>query len=328
MPFALAQRACTRALTLEPDLWEVNLSLAQLYRLSGEYEKSLEAIDRALAAKPDEAAVHGQRGQTLDRQGRNLEAEAAYLRAIELEPGYWSTYMDLGHFYYTHVQYAKALEVYRSVLDMVSDTSAVLHSIGAAQLAMGAFGDALETYEQVRSQQASPRRSTLTNLGIAHYYLGCFNESAYWQNEALKIAPNDHRLVGRLAESCRFVPDRRSSAQDLWSRAISLASTQRNQADWEAKGLIAVYSAHRGELERANAALAEMWSLNPVSSIANYFAAIVADKQGDTALRESRIRAALDDGFPEAMINFDPDLREVPQCPVTIEDLVREEICL
>ena len=217
---------------------------------------------------------------------------------------------------------------------MVTDDLPIQHSIASVLTAMGDYEGALETYEKVLSRQASPRRSTLSNLGINYYYMGCFADAAYWQRKALQIAPGDHRIVGRLAESCRFVEGQEDTAQPLWGHAIELARADRNQSSWETQGLIAIYHAHRGELDSAQRALDVMWSSNPEPSIAHFFAAIVLSKRMD--LSADRRREALDDaiaqalqnGFPTKLLDHDPDLRPLRQCLLPNQRALDQECLL
>ena len=327
IPFALSLQTCTKALDLQPNLWEVNLALAALHRESGNYEKSLAVINQARATRPNVAEVYTQLGFTLDRQGKQIAAESAFLKAIELDPGYWRVYKDLGNFYFDHVEYTKALDVFNSILSMVSDNTNVLSSIGAAQLSSGKFADALKTYDAVKLKQKNPRRTTLTNLGITHYYSGCFDEAAYWQRQAFDLAPRDHRVAGRLAESCRFVEGKDEAALNIWQLAINLAKADRNQADWENKGLVAVYHSHRGEIDQATVALGEMWELSPERSIGYYFAAIVARKRGAVDVSKIEVKRALQAGFPPALIINDPDLNPVKQCSLPSPREINTSVC-
>ena len=327
LPFVLAQKACAQALTLDPELVEVNLSLGALYRVSGDYAQALENLDTARVAAPDNAEVYTQLGHTLDRLGRGADAEDAYIQAVALEPGFWGVYVDLANYYYTHAEYAKALELFERTLVMAgTERATVQHSIATVQLATGAFQKALQTYETVLRETGTPRRSTLTNLGMVNYYLGCYEDAARWQQRALQLAPRDHRLIGRLAESCRFLPDGERHARTLWATAIAAQSREQNQADWESQGLIAIYHAHRGEMDAARGALQVMWALEPEPSTAHYFEAIVTTKAGGDATAARML--ALDHGFPPALIDNDPDLHPPPACPLPREPLAAAAACI
>ena len=324
--FVLSQQACARALALDSDLLEVELALASLFRVAGDYLKSLDLLDESVRDHFGEADVHVERGHTLQRLGRIEEAEAAYLQAIEIEPNYWGVYADLANHYYDQADYENALILYQRTVDMPDAPSTTLqHSIGTVQFALGDFNQAVTAYHRVLAEQEKPRRATLTSLGLANYHLGCYAQAARWQREAVLLAPDDHRIVGRLAEACRFVEGGEDKAQELWEQAIKLANFERNQADWHSKGLLALYHAHRAEAEQARQALAAMWLLEPEPSMANYFAAIVEAKAGRDPT--DAIRQALAHDFTPAFIDTDPDLSPQPICPLPVDQVSATEVC-
>ncbi len=315
--FALANKACAQALDRDPDLAEVRLSLGRLYRMSGDYSRSLEEIEEAFAQQShgiDLTQAHLERALTLDALGRSEKAEADILQAIELEPGYWGGYFALANFYYDHAQYGKALAVYTEVEDLVSDDTALQHSIAGVRLAMGEFDAALAGYQYVASKQEPVARRTLSNLGTTHYYLGCFDEAAIYQRRAVNSAPNDHRVLGRLAESCRFVAGAESDAQALWRRAVTLVSVERNSTSWSNKGLKAVYQAHLGDFAEAQLSIDAMWGKNPVAAIAHFYTGIVQAKRGDEHGAQASARSALAAGFPLALLENDPDFYAPSAC--------------
>jgi tetratricopeptide (TPR) repeat protein len=275
----------------------------------------------------DEASIFSERGWTLDALGRETQAEQAFIEAIKRDPGFWRVYTDLGGFYFNHVQYQRALELFREALDLAPGNSTVLHNIGAAQLSMGDFEDALHTYQSLRDQQDSLSRSMISNIGTTYYNLGCFEESATFQQQAVTLAPNDHTALGRLAESCRFIGDRSDSATQLWRRAIELAEASPNQASWSTRGLLAVYQAHVGEFDEATRQIEAMWSLAPEVSIAYFFEAIVLRVSGDETGARAKVRQSLDHGFPSALMAADPDLNPKPTCPLTERMPLPPETC-
>jgi tetratricopeptide (TPR) repeat protein len=87
----LAQRDLARETLLvetaaqpdDPDLWG---ALAEAQAGAGDDAAALAAYDRALAADADRWAAHFGRGTALARIGRGAEAEAAWKRALALDP--------------------------------------------------------------------------------------------------------------------------------------------------------------------------------------------------------------------------------------------------
>lgn len=328
--FALAQKACAQAIERAPHLAEVRLSLGRLYRMSGDYERSLREIELALAAQDQShelTQAYLERALTLDALGETVRAEADILQAIDHEPGYWEGYFALANFYYDHAQYDKALAVYTEVEDLLSDDTGLRHSIAGVHLAKGDFNAALAGYQTVASQQDPVARATLSNLGTTHYYMGCFEEAAIYQRRAVDIAPNDHRVLGRLAESCRFVPGGQDQAAGLWRRSITLASVERNQSSWGNLGLKAVYQAHLGDAVAARKSIGAMWQKSPVNAIAHFFAGIVQSKAGDEVAAHESAAKALSAGFPAALLDADPDFNTPKPCPLAVRMTGAPQAC-
>ncbi|MBI2585035.1 MAG: tetratricopeptide repeat protein, partial [Rhodospirillales bacterium] len=67
----------------EPDALHF-LGLAEFRK--GRAEDAARLISRAVAIKPDAAEFHFHLAETLRPRGKNAEAEAAYRRALEIEP--------------------------------------------------------------------------------------------------------------------------------------------------------------------------------------------------------------------------------------------------
>jgi tetratricopeptide (TPR) repeat protein len=91
--------------------------------------------------------------------------------------------------------------------------------------------------------QLKPSRQAFTNLGISYYYAGEFEKAADMQNQALKLAPTDHRVWGRLAESYRFIPSKLQKVKQTYQRAADLAFSNLtiNDKDWLTRGKLGLY---------------------------------------------------------------------------------------
>jgi tetratricopeptide (TPR) repeat protein len=240
------------------------------------------------------------------------------MHAIELAAGDWRGYRALASYYYDHAEYEKAMRVFEQLPEMLSDDTNLLQSIGAVNLATGNLDVALESFTEVERRQApTPERRTLTNIGITYYHLGCFEEAAAYQKAAASRSDSDHRVWGRLAESCRFIPGERSTAEALWAHAVELARYAPDEQSWSTQGLLAIYHAHLGNHEASARAMEAMWASHPEPAIAHFFAAITQKLQGNQAAAEVSIQQSLKAGYSPAFLALDPDLNPVPACPLT-----------
>ncbi len=83
----------------------------------GAYEEAEEALTRALAAEPDNAAAREQLARVYDEWDRRAEAIAAYSEALKLEPGRASARMGLAGVYSRQTQNLLAAREYLKVAE-------------------------------------------------------------------------------------------------------------------------------------------------------------------------------------------------------------------
>jgi tetratricopeptide (TPR) repeat protein len=75
-------------------------------------------------------------------------AEAAYRKAIELEPGFAEAHLNLGRLVHAGGAVREALGHYRAALDIHPDDATTLFNIGVACQDLGADDDAIAAYER------------------------------------------------------------------------------------------------------------------------------------------------------------------------------------
>ncbi len=65
--------------------------LALVYDLQGDFERSIQAIDKSISIKPNEASRFDTRGYVYSRNGRLDQAIASYERALEIKPDFYGS---------------------------------------------------------------------------------------------------------------------------------------------------------------------------------------------------------------------------------------------
>jgi tetratricopeptide (TPR) repeat protein len=73
-----------------------HVNLAIIHGQNGNDEAAQASIDAALALDPNHAAALNQQGMLLRRNGKFIEAEAAYLKAVTASPDYALAHYNLG----------------------------------------------------------------------------------------------------------------------------------------------------------------------------------------------------------------------------------------
>ncbi len=311
--FEAAQDACQKATELDPGLnIEIHLALGNLFRYRGWYDQAEEQLNRALALDPVAVDAYIQFGQIRQEQDRRGEAEEYYLQAVELKRNYWRAHEALGSFYYRTERYEEAVREFGIATELAPDAASAFGGLGAAYSMLGDVEKAnIATEESLRLK---PSRQGFTNLGIRHYYAGRFADAAEMQLKAIELAPDDHRLWGRLAESYRFVPGKEEESRAAYGRAAELAeaSLKINSEDWKSIGLLGLYYAYLGQPDKALELVDNSIETSNRNSEAFYFKALERLVAND---REAAI-AALEDSLEmdprySRFLETDPDLQQL-----------------
>ncbi len=79
-----------------PDYPGAHVNLAIIHAQNGNDQATQAAIDAALTLDPNHASALNQQGMLLRRNGKFMEAEAAYLKAVTASPDYALAHYNLG----------------------------------------------------------------------------------------------------------------------------------------------------------------------------------------------------------------------------------------
>lgn len=306
--FDQAQADCRQAWKLDNSLWEVNVALGRLYRISGLHEKAMAELEAAIIAQPHAVQAYLELGTSYSDQNKPEQAEAMFKRAIEVDRGYWDVYRLYGNFLYEHERYREAIEQYNLVVEFTPDSGIGFDNLGNAYWAIGDFERAAAAFE--RSLAIRPSRWAYSNLGSMQYYLGEFAAAVENQLRAIELAPDNQEAWGRLAEAYRFIPGREADAVSAYSKAAELAKKELlvNPDDWVNTALLGLYYAHTGRRDEAEAQLRRALELAPAEPTAYYFDALGKRHDGNTNGVYAALEKALELGLSPVFITTDPDL--------------------
>lgn len=306
--FETAERHCWRAKTLDATNTDVFVALGTLYRHSGQYEKAKSELRAAMEQSPLSVRAYIELGVSLRNDSEIEEAERVLRRAVELEPGYFAAHAELGNFLFTRQRYEEAVEYYRVWTELTPNNVSAYNNLAGAYFMLNDFEGAGSAWEQALAIEGT--RSIFTNLGLSYYYLGRFSEALDMQREAVALAPRDHRIWGRLAESARFVAGLQTSSAEAYGKAIEFAQErlQVNPRDWETLGLLALYESHAGQTEHALITLGKGLALAPEEPDMHYFAALTYVELGNLDAAYEELQRALELGFSSRLVRADPDI--------------------
>jgi Tfp pilus assembly protein PilF len=177
-----------------------------LYSL-GRYPEALAYLDHALNIFAENANLHLTRALVLEHTGHASESEAEFRTSLQLEPSD-EAWLDLGLFYMTEKRYAEAVEVFRRAAESSARPHDAWMLLGQAYLQMQQPQPALAALD--KAEASSPFRGESLGAGFdsmiatgrakAWYQLGDVAKAVSFQEEAVKLAPNDSKLWLGLAD--------------------------------------------------------------------------------------------------------------------------------
>nr|WP_241262850.1 tetratricopeptide repeat protein [Parahaliea mediterranea] len=180
---------------------------------SGEWIRSLEALDKAQALDANDPELHNTRAQALYRLGRANEAVDHLETALRLKPRFKQARLLLIKLYNDAAGYKQALEHIAIAEKHYPSDDAVLSRKAYALAKLTRFGESIATHEKlVASFPDDPVH--LSNLANAYRNVGRFEEAErnYWR--ALELAPDSDKIYSNYLASMHYNPAH--SAQDLY----------------------------------------------------------------------------------------------------------------
>ena len=173
-------------------------SLLAVYEAEGKVEEGIKLVDDALKANPDSADLWHVSGLAGIRTRDFPGAQAAFQKAIELEPDRVESYNQLARLYAAGGQLDKALQQYVDASKQQPDNATIRHFLGVLYEMTGDSKKASEQYE-VALQKDSNLAQTKNNLA---YMMA---EESRDLDRALKLAQ----------EAKAALPDSASAADTL-----------------------------------------------------------------------------------------------------------------
>jgi len=204
-------RLLERSLAEQPDQLGM---LATAYAEQGRWKAAYPLLQRAIAARPRDAALQVSLGNYYFAQGDEAAATATYRKAMEVAPGDARVWNRLGAERFQRGETAQALEAFRKALALDPRNAKARANLGAVFLATGRFGEA--EVEIQASLRIDPRNAQgRSNLGAAMLAQGRPEEAEREIREALRIDPHHLNATYNLACAAARRGDRDRALESL-----------------------------------------------------------------------------------------------------------------
>jgi TolB-like protein/Flp pilus assembly protein TadD len=305
-----AERACSDALNANPNLDVVYAALGNLRFRVGHASDAREAYQRALELNPKNIAAMLGMADVLQASNEMAEAERLLQRATDLQPGNWRNINALGALYFFSGRYAEAAHAYRQVVFLDPENWLGHGNLGSALMMTGDFRGAIDPLN--RSLGIERHAYFLSSLATVYYYLGEYDRSVEVHRQALELMPEANFIWSNLGDAMRF-SSQSERAGEAYQEAIR-QSTALLEIDPSSAFDIMIKawaSAAVGEMETAKILIERALEFAPNDPYIRYYDALLKFFDGDKRSAIDAIDAALDMGYPAAMLAADPLLGEL-----------------
>jgi serine/threonine protein kinase/Flp pilus assembly protein TadD len=247
-----------RAAALDADAMVVRLAAGRIHLVPGTFDRAAQEYRRAVdldATNPDAWTGLARAYEGLG--DRDVDAAAAYSKAIELQPGYYVPLANFGEFYRARGNSVEAEKYLLQVVALVPQLLLAHSNLGALYSDMGRYEEAQRELT-VALEIAPASRAVLNNLATVHQYQGQDREAVVLLERARAVGPDTYALFTNLGDSYRRL-NRVAESETAYTRARELADelTLRNPRDAAARAFVAYLSARLGDRATAERELTQ-----------------------------------------------------------------------
>ncbi|MBF0159883.1 MAG: tetratricopeptide repeat protein [Magnetococcales bacterium] len=222
--------------TKEQRVWQLLHQTVAAYQQQ-DLPTALRCCDQLMQLDNSRADAWSLRGVLLVNAGRLAEAESAYLRAIELQPGFVDAWFNLGNLYLRQKLYDRALERYQHCLVLDPRYASAYEQMGQLYVDVNQPGKALQFLQQAVSLRPDSA-SLYNNLGKLFWEGGNSEQGASLFRRAVQLAPQHAGFHDNLLIILHFLPSQ---------TAETLLTEHRLWAERHIKALIPAQFSHAND---------------------------------------------------------------------------------
>ncbi len=276
-----------RAVDIRPDDASARSNLGLAYRTLGRFDEAEAALRRSVELKPDWDRAHANLGVVLRARGDFVGAEAEFTAALGLNPANDDALSNLASICRETGRHDKAESLYRSAIALHPDRAEFWSNLAAVHLDRNEWKEA-ERCLRV-SVEKNPTADTLSNLGFVLLQLGQLNEAEGVCRDALAIQADFPDALVNLALVLKAIGDL-EGAEELCRTALAI-----DAAHIAATTILGTIRAERGDASAAEECYRRAMALDTRFSVSRFNLSTQflarGDYGGGFALYESRFDA-------------------------------------
>jgi TolB-like protein/Flp pilus assembly protein TadD len=305
-----AEQACSEALNANPNLDIVYAALGNLRQSVGDVSEAGKAYQLALELNPKNVVAMLGMADVLQSGNELAEAERLLKKAIDLQPGSWRNINALGALYFFSGRYPEAAHTYRQVVFLDPGNWLGYGNLGSALMMTGDFSGAIDPLIKALSIQEDAY--FLSSLGAVYYYIGEYDRSVELYRQAAKLMPEANFVWSNLGDALRF-SSQPALADEAYREAID-RSTALLEIDPSSAFDVMVQAwatAATGDAEGANTLIDRAIELAPNDPYILYYNGLLNYAAGEKRSAIDALGAAVEMGYPVAMLAADPLLGDL-----------------
>lgn len=303
-----------QALKLNPQLTLVHVALGHVFTMKAEYDKSIEAFEKALVLEPTNIFAWQGKVAALRSAARYDQAIQTAQQGLQQFPKERFFADELGITYSQLGSYQKAEDAFRLSIQIEPDAVVAYGALSYALVYQNRLDETLEILQQ--GLQIRSSAILYGNLGNALFIRGDYVGAAAAFEAAVsptKGNPGSHLAWANLADTLLWIPGREAEAQEAYRKARDLLSPllERKKDDVTLMSRKGLYSARLGDRPQAEPLLLRVMALAPKSASVHFRAGLAYELLGERDAAIAALTKAVELGYPLKLIQAEPDLLEL-----------------
>ena len=313
----LATKNAALAMQYNPDSVHSIFASALAQVLSGQPERGLSGIEKAMRLDPGNPQFAAMKALALRDLGRNEEAAAVYRDIIRARPNFWPASNDLGYLLSRQtreIDYQRAAEAFAEAAAMAPKVALPLANEGSMYLLMHQQEKAELLFRE--SLRRAPNYTAFVNLGSILFQKKDYRQALDYYSQARDLRPQNHILWRNLGD-CYSVLGNNAQAMENYKMAAqtlaaNLRNNPRNATNWV---YLAFYQAKLGQKVEAASDLATAATKGDITTYGKLMKAQALVLLGHKDEAVQLVIDCFDHGISSVDVELALDLKEVREDP-------------
>ncbi len=297
-----------KAISLDSYLASAHLAQGLSKMQAGDSTEAEKEFRRAGELDPKNAAPHFWLAILYDKTKRGAQAVSELKNAIQIDPGDWRFYMELGLNRYQANDTQGAAQYWEQALKLEPNNVLALVNLGAVYHVLGRDDDAAAALQH--ALEIKPSADVYNNLGTIRFYQGHYAEAVPAFEKTVQLGSNSFDNWGNLGDAYRWTPGSEIKGKQAYQTAVRLVREEiakhPDQLDLHAD--LAMYLAKSGDKQGALQELKAVEQANPKDPSILYNSALVYELCGDRAKAINALAASVKGGKSIDDISNEPEL--------------------